>query len=108
MNQPSVQADWLCCKSQQHFQKLASLAVRAEGAQQMGKLAAHREFSIYRANISEIGGISKEAWLGSGIAAGKSALKAISNVVRGGKTVASAAPKGIRQRCQNNRRARFR
>lgn len=45
MTQPATRADWLLVQSQQHFQKLAALAARAEGAQQMGKIAAHQQFA---------------------------------------------------------------
>ncbi len=98
MTQPT-RADWLLVQSQQHFQKLAALAVRAEGAQRMGKVAAHQQFAPGLPRIdSNVGrvidnGMEKEAISGlvTAIKGGLHAAKGAYRTARAGGTGAVKA-----------------
>ena len=104
MARPVTRADWLLEESQQHFQKLASLALRAEGAQQMGKIAARR-IMLPRGGISKLGAVrslTKTAVLATAINVAKGGVKAVdtaadvakgaTTLAKGVKGVAKAAP----------------
>jgi hypothetical protein len=64
-----TRADQLESMSRSHFRKLAALAARAEGAQQMGVAAANTRLSGRE-------GVEKEAGLGSMLSAGLSGIRA--------------------------------
>lgn len=88
MRQLETRADWLLEQSQQHFQKLASLAVRAEGAQRMGKLAARQDTQPLVAGFSKIGRVNPSLT--------KTALNPISmakSLIGGAKTIAQSGVK---------------
>lgn len=93
MLRPEMQADWLLEQSQQHFQKLASLAVRTEAVQRMGELMAHQEIQPLTDGISKVGHVSPSLTKVAlnPLSMVKSLVGGVKSVVRGGARAGKVA-----------------